>query len=200
MLAIVDGSLLCPGLFSNRGKGRGYGHSGWGHENSFGHPINNQFVHNALQCENRFNHVYTAPNLHHSLATTHLDPVSSTTWFPDTGASTHMTVHFSWILYEGFEDKEDSPLVQTSTLPTIPLQSKTQHLAAPVDAMDGNFGITVAEKFAVDSNFDRRAVVDDSAAWDVSVHAPIALDAWSVLMLLELLLRTLTLLKDPLST
>ncbi|KAL3516139.1 hypothetical protein ACH5RR_023041 [Cinchona calisaya] len=48
---------------------------------------------------------------------------------------------------------------------------KTQHLVAPVDAIDGNIGITAAKEFAVDSNVDLRTAIDDTTTWDVSIES-----------------------------
>ncbi|GAA0161340.1 hypothetical protein LIER_17678 [Lithospermum erythrorhizon] len=53
--------------------------------------ICNAFNHSALNCTNRFNHSFTSSNLHKSLAAMQFDEDVGSTWYPDSGASAHMT-------------------------------------------------------------------------------------------------------------
>ncbi|KAL5715327.1 hypothetical protein ACHQM5_017160 [Ranunculus cassubicifolius] len=47
--------------------------------------------HSALRCFNRFNHAYQADDIPQALAAMKLSDSESSAWFPDTGASAHMT-------------------------------------------------------------------------------------------------------------
>ncbi|GAA0159965.1 hypothetical protein LIER_38955 [Lithospermum erythrorhizon] len=49
------------------------------------------FNHEALECTNWFNHAFTSPKLHKSLVAIHINDSHATEWFPDSGASSHMT-------------------------------------------------------------------------------------------------------------
>ncbi|GAA0157668.1 hypothetical protein LIER_14888 [Lithospermum erythrorhizon] len=49
------------------------------------------YNHEALDCNERFNHAYASTKLHKSLVAMHIDKSSSTVRYPDSGASGHMT-------------------------------------------------------------------------------------------------------------
>nr|XP_009757350.1 PREDICTED: uncharacterized protein LOC104210211 [Nicotiana sylvestris] len=49
------------------------------------------FNHTALECRNRFNHSYVPNSLPKSFAAMNLEEVQPSIWYPDSGASAHMT-------------------------------------------------------------------------------------------------------------
>ncbi|GAA0183187.1 hypothetical protein LIER_30648 [Lithospermum erythrorhizon] len=55
------------------------------------YQICNAYNHSALDCTNRFNHSFTSSKLHNSLAAINFDDDVASTWYPDSGASAHMT-------------------------------------------------------------------------------------------------------------
>ncbi|GAA0165490.1 hypothetical protein LIER_20883 [Lithospermum erythrorhizon] len=50
-----------------------------------------KFNHKAFEYKKRFDHAFSVPQLHHSLAAMQLNEDTSTTWFPDSRATSHMT-------------------------------------------------------------------------------------------------------------
>ncbi|GAA0175460.1 hypothetical protein LIER_28627 [Lithospermum erythrorhizon] len=53
------------------------------------------YNHEALDCIDRFNHAYASNKLHKSLVAMHIDGSSNIVWYPDSGASAHMTCDIS---------------------------------------------------------------------------------------------------------
>jgi len=117
----VNGNQPANGHFNGRGRGknnwgqygrgRGYHNSLW---SSFQHQsrppspsadilgkvpfaptkqcqICFHYNHTALECRNRFNHSFVANNIPQSFAAMNLEEVQPTVWYPDSGASAHMT-------------------------------------------------------------------------------------------------------------
>ncbi|KAG8379883.1 hypothetical protein BUALT_Bualt07G0135600 [Buddleja alternifolia] len=63
--------------------------------------------HTALECYHRFNHAYQAKDIPQALAALNIEHVPDLEWFPDTGATAHMTGNSGKLenlrLYKGFD-------------------------------------------------------------------------------------------------
>ncbi|XP_019265375.1 PREDICTED: uncharacterized protein LOC109242937 [Nicotiana attenuata] len=93
------------------GRGRGYHNSSWSgfqHQSRPPSPTTSilgrppfvptkqcqicfHYNHTALECRNRFNHSFVANNIPKPFAAMNLEEVQPTVWYPDSGASAHMT-------------------------------------------------------------------------------------------------------------
>ncbi|GAA0148186.1 hypothetical protein LIER_07702 [Lithospermum erythrorhizon] len=53
------------------------------------------FNHEALDCNDHFNHAFTSTKLHKSLVAMHIEDSNDVVWYPDSGTSAHITGNMS---------------------------------------------------------------------------------------------------------
>ncbi|GAA0173003.1 hypothetical protein LIER_41441 [Lithospermum erythrorhizon] len=107
------------------------------------------YNHEAIDSNDRFNHAYTSNKLHKSLTAMYIDEASDTVWYPDSGASAHMTGKhvkqpfasanemFDLIFSDVWESPVLSPTGIKYSSPTTPQQNgvgerKHRHLAEKI--------------------------------------------------------------------